>query len=73
MNSALVYFPPRNSLEEKRKLEEQQKRNRTKQKQRTKKFQKIVMARAEANDPHQSLAQMSKSRLKTFRYFVAFP
>lgn len=31
------------------------------------------MARAEANDPHQSLAQMSKSRLKTFRYFVAFP
>ncbi|XP_062345414.1 protein FAM161A [Cinclus cinclus] len=57
----------RNSLEEKRKLEEQQKRNRTKQKQRTKKFQKIVVARAEANDPHQSLAQMSKSRLKTFR------
>ncbi|XP_071438275.1 protein FAM161A isoform X2 [Pithys albifrons albifrons] len=57
----------RNSLEEKRKLEEQQKRNRTKQKQRMKKFQKIVLARAEANDPHQSLAQMSKSKLKTFR------
>nr|XP_030124641.3 protein FAM161A isoform X2 [Taeniopygia guttata] len=57
----------RNSLEEKRKLEEQQKRNRNKQKQRTKKFQKIVMARAEASDPHQSLAQMSKTRLKTFR------
>ncbi|XP_065487617.1 protein FAM161A isoform X1 [Caloenas nicobarica] len=57
----------RNSLEEKRKLEEQQKRNRTKQKQRTKKLQKIVTARAEANDPHQSLAQMSKSKLKTFR------
>ncbi|XP_037989083.1 protein FAM161A isoform X2 [Motacilla alba alba] len=57
----------RNSLEEKRRLEEQQKRNRKKQKQRTKKFQKIVMARAEANDPHQSLAQMSKPRLKTFR------
>ncbi|XP_032912196.1 protein FAM161A isoform X1 [Catharus ustulatus] len=57
----------RNALEEKRKLEEQQKRNRTKQKQRTKKFQKIVMARAEASDPHQSLAQISKSRLKTFR------
>lgn len=31
------------------------------------------MARAEANDPHQSLAQISKSRLKTFRYFVALP
>ncbi|XP_071661763.1 protein FAM161A isoform X2 [Patagioenas fasciata] len=57
----------RNSLEEKRKLEEQQKRNRTKQKQRTKKLQKIVTARAEANDPHQSLAQVSKSKLKTFR------
>ncbi|XP_009077098.1 PREDICTED: protein FAM161A, partial [Acanthisitta chloris] len=57
----------RNSLEEKRKLEEQQKRNRTKQKQRRKTFQKIVMARAEANDPHQSLAQISKSKLKTFR------
>ncbi|XP_010076959.1 PREDICTED: protein FAM161A [Pterocles gutturalis] len=59
----------RNSLEEKRKLEEQQKRNRTKQKQRTEKLQKIVTARAEANDPHQSLAQMSKSKLKTFRNY----
>ncbi|XP_026700268.1 protein FAM161A [Athene cunicularia] len=59
----------RNSLEEKRNLEEQQKRNRTKQKQRTKKLQKIVTARAEANDPHQSLAQMSKSKLKTFRNY----
>lgn len=54
-------------------MEEQQKRNRTKQKQRTKKMQKIVTTRAEANDPHQSLAQMSKYKLKTFRYFVAFP
>uniref|UniRef100_A0A8B9T3B8 Protein FAM161A n=1 Tax=Anas platyrhynchos TaxID=8839 RepID=A0A8B9T3B8_ANAPL len=59
----------RNSLEEKRKLEEQQKRNRTKQKQRTKKLQKIVTTRAEANDPHQSLAQMSKSKLETFRNY----
>ncbi|XP_063187290.1 protein FAM161A isoform X1 [Chroicocephalus ridibundus] len=59
----------RNSLEEKRKLEEQQKRNRTIQKQRTKKLQKIVTTRAEANDPHQSLAQISKSKLKTFRNY----
>ncbi|XP_010175426.1 protein FAM161A [Antrostomus carolinensis] len=59
----------RNSLEEKKKLEEQQKRNRTKQRQRTKKLQKIVTTRAEANDPHQSLAQMSKSKLKTFRNY----
>ncbi|XP_010704884.2 protein FAM161A [Meleagris gallopavo] len=57
----------RNSHEEKRRLEEQQKRNRTKQKQRTKKLQKIVMTRAEANDPHQSLAQVSESKLKAFR------
>ncbi|XP_015712501.2 protein FAM161A [Coturnix japonica] len=57
----------RNSHEEKRRLEEQQKRNRTKQKQRTKKLQKIVTTRAEANDPHQSLAQTSKSKLKAFR------
>ncbi|XP_046770987.1 protein FAM161A isoform X3 [Gallus gallus] len=57
----------RNSHEEKRRLEEQQKRNRTKQKQRTKKLQKVVMTRAEANDPHQSLAQISKSKLKAFR------
>uniref|UniRef100_A0A8C3GJE4 Protein FAM161A n=1 Tax=Cairina moschata TaxID=8855 RepID=A0A8C3GJE4_CAIMO len=59
----------RNSLEEKRKLEEQQKRNRTKQKQGTKKLQKIVTTRAEANDPHQSLAQMSKSKLEAFRNY----
>ncbi|KAM6406105.1 protein FAM161A isoform 2-T2 [Pluvialis apricaria] len=59
----------RNSLEEKRKLEEQQKRNRTMQKQRTKKLQKIVTTRAEAIDPHQSLAQMSKSKLKTIRNY----
>ncbi|XP_013805436.1 protein FAM161A [Apteryx mantelli] len=59
----------RNSLEEKRKLEEEQKRNRTKQKQRAKKLQKIITTRAEANDPHQSLAQMSKSKLKTFRNY----
>ncbi|KAM6434031.1 protein FAM161A [Rhynochetos jubatus] len=59
----------RNSLEEKRKLEEQQKRNSTKQKQRTKKLQKIVTTRAEANDPHQSLAQMSESKLKTLRNY----
>ncbi|XP_009695358.1 PREDICTED: protein FAM161A [Cariama cristata] len=59
----------RNSLEEKRKLEDQQKKNRTKQKERMKKLQKIVTTRAEANDPHQSLAQMSKSKLKTFRNY----
>ncbi|XP_061317572.1 protein FAM161A, partial [Pezoporus flaviventris] len=59
----------RSSLEEKRKLEEQQQRIRTKQKQRTKSLQKLVTTRAEANDPHQSLAQVSKSKLRTFRNY----
>ncbi|KAM9562173.1 protein FAM161A isoform 1-T1 [Guaruba guarouba] len=59
----------RSSLEEKRKLEEQQQRIRTKQKQRTKRLQKLVTTRAEANDPHQSLAQVSKSKLRTFRNY----
>ncbi|XP_006122228.1 protein FAM161A isoform X1 [Pelodiscus sinensis] len=57
----------RTSLEEKRKLEEEQKRSRAKQKQRAKKLQKLITTRAEANDPHQSLAQMSKSKLKIIR------
>ncbi|XP_074920540.1 protein FAM161A isoform X2 [Chelonoidis abingdonii] len=57
----------RKSLEEKRKLEEEQKRIRTKQKQRVKKLQKLITTRAEANDPHQSLARMSKSKLKIIR------
>ncbi|XP_019404753.1 PREDICTED: protein FAM161A isoform X1 [Crocodylus porosus] len=57
----------RNSLEEKRKLEEEQKKSKAKQKQRVKKLQKLVTIRAEANDPHQSLAQIFKSRLKTYR------
>ncbi|XP_027682325.2 protein FAM161A isoform X1 [Chelonia mydas] len=57
----------RKSLEEKRKLEEEQKRIRAKQKQRVKKLQKLITTRAEANDPHQSLARMSKSKLKIIR------
>uniref|UniRef100_A0A8B9FXR1 Protein FAM161A n=1 Tax=Amazona collaria TaxID=241587 RepID=A0A8B9FXR1_9PSIT len=57
----------RSSLEEKRKLEEQQQRLRTKQKQRTQRLQKLVTTRAEANDPHQSLAQVSKSKLRKQR------
>lgn len=70
VNSALVYVSTRSTLEEKRKLEEQQQRIRTKQKQRTKSLQKLVTTRAEANDPHQSLAQVSKSKLRTFRYLI---
>ncbi|XP_053140242.1 protein FAM161A isoform X2 [Hemicordylus capensis] len=57
----------RDSAEEKRKLEDEQNRNRTKQKERVRKLQRLITTRAEANDPHLSLAQMYKSKLKVFR------
>nr|XP_056712686.1 protein FAM161A [Euleptes europaea] len=57
----------RDSREEKRKLEEAQKKNRAKQKQRIRKLQRLITTRAEANDPHQSLAELYKSKLKAFR------
>lgn len=49
-------------------MEEEQKRDRENQKQRTRKLQRLITIRAEANDPHQSLAQIYKSKLKMFRY-----
>ncbi|XP_060119837.1 protein FAM161A [Heteronotia binoei] len=57
----------RDSLEEKRKREDAQRKARAKQKQRTRRLQRLVTTRAEANDPHQSLAQLYKSKLKMFR------
>ncbi|XP_042300983.1 protein FAM161A [Sceloporus undulatus] len=57
----------RDSAEEKRKMEEEQKRRRAKQKHRAKEIQRLISTRAEANDPHQSLAQIYKLKLKTFR------
>ncbi|XP_034966323.2 protein FAM161A isoform X1 [Zootoca vivipara] len=57
----------RESAEEKRKVEEEKKKNRTKQKERARKLQRLIHTRAEANDPHQSLAQMHKSKFKIFR------
>nr|XP_020646292.1 protein FAM161A [Pogona vitticeps] len=57
----------RESAEERRKVEEEQKRRRERQKQRAKELQRLISIRAEANDPHQSLAQMYKSKSKTFR------
>lgn len=63
----------RDSTEEKRKLEEEQKRNKAKQKQRTRKLQRLITSRAEANDPHLSLSQIYKSKLKLFRYSVIYP
>nr|XP_028577755.1 protein FAM161A isoform X1 [Podarcis muralis] len=57
----------RESAEEKRKVEEEKKKNRTKQKERARKLQRLIYTRAEANDPHQSLAQMHKSKFKILR------
>ncbi|XP_015278046.1 PREDICTED: protein FAM161A [Gekko japonicus] len=57
----------RDSLEEKRRQEEAQRKIRAKRKQRARKLQRLITTRAEANDPHQSLAQLYKSKLKTFR------
>lgn len=49
-------------------LEEERNRILTKQKQRMKELQKLLTTRAKAYDSHQSLAQMSKSRVKSLRY-----
>ncbi|XP_051694158.1 protein FAM161A isoform X2 [Oryctolagus cuniculus] len=57
----------RRSLEEKKMLEEERNRLLTKQKQRMKEMQKLLTTRAKAYDSHQSLAQMSKSRVKYLR------
>ncbi|XP_036291352.1 protein FAM161A isoform X2 [Pipistrellus kuhlii] len=57
----------RRSLEEKKMLEEERTRILTKQKQRMKELQKLLTTRTKAYDSHQSLAQMSKSRIKSLR------
>ncbi|XP_058523844.1 protein FAM161A isoform X1 [Ochotona princeps] len=57
----------RRSLEEKKMLEEERNRILTKQKERMKEMQKLLTTRAKAYDSHQSLAQMSKSRLTYLR------
>ncbi|XP_040479374.1 protein FAM161A isoform X1 [Ursus maritimus] len=57
----------RRSLEEKKMLEEERNRILTKQKQRLKELQKLLTIRAKAYDSHQSLAQMSKSRVLSLR------
>ncbi|XP_054979314.1 protein FAM161A isoform X3 [Sorex araneus] len=57
----------RRSLEEKKMLEEDRNRILTKQKQRMKELQKLLINRAKAYDSHQSLAQVSKSKVKSLR------
>nr|XP_003734777.1 protein FAM161A isoform X1 [Callithrix jacchus] len=57
----------RRSLEEKKILEEERNRILTKQKQRMKELQKLLTTRAKAYDSHQSLAQISKCKVKYLR------
>ncbi|XP_015218793.2 protein FAM161A isoform X1 [Lepisosteus oculatus] len=57
----------RKSLEQRKKAEEEEAKWREMQRQRERKLQRVIAKRAQANDPHQALAQTSMSRLKQFR------
>uniref|UniRef100_A0A1A8S6I1 Protein FAM161A n=3 Tax=Nothobranchius TaxID=28779 RepID=A0A1A8S6I1_9TELE len=57
----------RKVLEQRKKAEEEEQRWRDKQKQREKKLQRVVLKRAQANDPHQALSQIYQGKLKEFR------
>lgn len=58
----------RKALEQKKKAEEEEERWKEKQKQREKKLQRVVVKRAQANDPHLALSQTHQTKLKEFRY-----
>uniref|UniRef100_A0A3B5Q1F9 Protein FAM161A n=1 Tax=Xiphophorus maculatus TaxID=8083 RepID=A0A3B5Q1F9_XIPMA len=55
------------ALEQRKKAEEEEERWREKQREREKKLQRMVLKRAQANDPHLALSQTNKSKLKEFR------
>uniref|UniRef100_A0A4W3GKG0 Protein FAM161A n=2 Tax=Callorhinchus milii TaxID=7868 RepID=A0A4W3GKG0_CALMI len=57
----------RKALEEKRKKEEVEENHKYEKKLREQKFKKFISTRAQANDPHQSLAEVSESKLKQYR------
>ncbi|XP_054607832.2 protein FAM161A [Nothobranchius furzeri] len=57
----------RKVLEQRKKAEEEEQRWRDKQKQREKKMQRLVLKRAQANDPHQALSQIYQGKLQEFR------
>uniref|UniRef100_UPI0037E77F5E protein FAM161A n=1 Tax=Semicossyphus pulcher TaxID=241346 RepID=UPI0037E77F5E len=57
----------RKVLEQRKKAEEEEERWKEKQKQREKKLQRVVVKRAQANDPHQTLTQTQQTKLKEFR------
>ncbi|XP_033944612.1 protein FAM161A [Pseudochaenichthys georgianus] len=57
----------RKVLEERRKAEEEEERWRESQRQRERKLQRVVLKRAQANDPHLALSLTNQGKLKEFR------
>lgn len=57
----------RKVLEQRKRAEEEEEKWKEKQKQREKTLQKVITKRAQANDPHVTLAQTCPSKLKEFR------
>ncbi|GCC34121.1 hypothetical protein chiPu_0012594 [Chiloscyllium punctatum] len=57
----------RKLLGEKRKKEENEENWKREQKRRERKWKKVISTRAWANDPHKSLAEVSRSKLKQYR------
>ncbi|XP_029134247.1 protein FAM161A [Labrus bergylta] len=57
----------RKVLEQRKKAEEEEERWKERQRQREKKLQRVVVKRAQANDPHKALSQTQQTKLKEFR------
>ncbi|XP_037620670.1 protein FAM161A [Sebastes umbrosus] len=57
----------RKVLEQRKKAEDEEEQWKERQKQREKKLQRVVLKRAQANDPHLALSQTHKTKLKEFR------
>uniref|UniRef100_G3Q860 Protein FAM161A n=1 Tax=Gasterosteus aculeatus TaxID=69293 RepID=G3Q860_GASAC len=57
----------RKLLEQRKQADEEEERWRERQKQRAKKLQRVVLKRAQANDPHLALSQTQPTKLREFR------
>ncbi|KAM3623179.1 uncharacterized protein V6R79_008018 [Siganus canaliculatus] len=57
----------RKVLDQRKKAEEEEERWRESQKQREKKLQRVVLKRAQANDPHTALSETHQAKLREFR------
>ncbi|XP_070771477.1 protein FAM161A [Enoplosus armatus] len=57
----------RKVLEQRKKAEEEEEQWKERQKQREKKLHRVVVKRAQANDPHLALSQTHQTKLKEFR------